>query len=160
MHNPVVVLSLIVAANWAPIVTCNMLGCRFAWPLDGGKRWLDGRPILGSSKTLRGVLCAVLAAVLCGLLLNVRPAVGAVVGVTAMAGDMLSSFAKRRMGKESGGQVMILDHVPEALLPLLATRRVFAMTWAEIAFCTGAFVALGLVGSRVLYRFNLRKHPY
>jgi CDP-2,3-bis-(O-geranylgeranyl)-sn-glycerol synthase len=133
---------------------------RFARPVDGGKRWSDGRRILGDSKTFRGLVCAAGAAVLCAWIFGVAAATGLTVAAAAMAGDLLSSFTKRRMGKKSGDQALGLDQVPEVLLPLLATRSAFDLSWLDILMCVAIFIGVELGASRVLYALNLRKHPY
>ena len=53
-------LILLVLANGAPIVARHLLGDCCAWPVDGGMRTPGGQPILGPSKTLRGLLAAML----------------------------------------------------------------------------------------------------
>ena len=52
-------LLLLGAANTAPIVIKRVLGGRWNAPLDGGLRFVDGRPLLGPSKTVRGLVAAV-----------------------------------------------------------------------------------------------------
>ena len=62
-------LLLMLAANGAPILFTRILGDRWAWPVDGGLRLWDGRPLFGASKTWRGivvgfVVCALMAELL------------------------------------------------------------------------------------------------
>ena len=52
-------LLLLGAANTAPIVIKRVLGGRWNAPLDAGLRFVDGRPLLGPSKTVRGLVAAV-----------------------------------------------------------------------------------------------------
>ena len=53
-------LILLMLANGIPVVAKKVLGERFACPLDRGVEFVDGRPLIGRSKTRRGVLLAVL----------------------------------------------------------------------------------------------------
>ncbi|HEX9534690.1 MAG TPA: hypothetical protein VF924_04410, partial [Stellaceae bacterium] len=62
MH-PVVVLQLLILlmlANGTPVIAKKMLGARYSYPLDGNLTFADGRPVFGRSKTIRGVVLAVL----------------------------------------------------------------------------------------------------
>jgi hypothetical protein len=63
-------LLLLTLANTSPLVAKRLLGPRWAAPLDGGLRFFDGRPLLGASKTVRGVLVAVAACTLAAPLLG------------------------------------------------------------------------------------------
>ncbi len=115
-------LLLLAVANMAPIGATWLLGSRWSHPLDGGCRFVDGRPLLGPSKTWRGLAAAVLGCTVAAPLMGLPASAGAALGLLAMAGDAASSFAKRRLGIASGGRATGLDQVPEALLPLLALR--------------------------------------
>jgi hypothetical protein len=77
-----------------------------------------------------------------------------------MAGDLFSSFCKRRLGLPSSSRASGLDQIPESLLPLLACRDLLGLTAADIAVCVVMFVAGEVVLSRLLYAFRLRDRPY
>ena len=153
-------LILLVVANGAPIVACNLFGERFGQTLDGGRRWLDGRPLLGRSKTLRGIVSAMLITALVAPLLGYAARVGLGVGALAMTGDLLSSFIKRRFGLEPSRMVPGLDQIPESLLPASVLHGVFDLDWAEVITVSGAFVLLALLLSALLYAIGVRKQPY
>jgi CDP-2,3-bis-(O-geranylgeranyl)-sn-glycerol synthase len=63
MHVLLVVqlLALLLVANGAPILAARVLGHILETPLDGGSAFADGRPLFGSSKTLRGVTVSLVA---------------------------------------------------------------------------------------------------
>ena len=153
-------LLLISIANGVPIIAAATCGDRGAWPVDGGRRWTDGRRLLGDTKTWRGVVLAPLATGLGAMLLDWSATVGVVIGVAAMLGDLLSSFVKRRLAIPTSGMALGLDQIPEALLPLLAVADRFALSWPAIAATTAGFIVLELVLSRVLYRLGIRNRPY
>jgi hypothetical protein len=52
-------LILLTLANGSPVVAKLVLGRHFAGPLDGGAKFIDGKPLLGRSKTVRGLLIAI-----------------------------------------------------------------------------------------------------
>src|SRR6476469_9571173 len=92
------VLALVGVANGAPVFAKKLLGGHLGLPLDGGLVLPDGRPLLGRSKTIRGVVLAVLSCAIAGPVVGLDVASGVLVGLAAMAGDAASSFIKRRLG--------------------------------------------------------------
>jgi hypothetical protein len=88
---------LLTLANGTPVVANKIFGRRFAWPLDAGIKFFDGQPLLGASTTIRGLALSPLVTAACTPLIGLDAKIGAVVAATAMAGDLLSSFVKRRL---------------------------------------------------------------
>lgn len=161
--NPLIVaqlLILVILANGAPVIAKKLLGGRFAQPLDGDARFFDGRPLFGRSKTLRGILVALIAAAAGAPIIGIDWHVGLVVGATAMAGDLVSSFVKRRMGREPSSRVVGLDQIPEALFPMLAGAGIYGLSVADVVAGVALFFVGEVVLSRVLYRLRLRDRPY
>ena len=133
--NPAVVLQLLILlmlANGTPVVAKKMVGRHYSYPLDANLTFADGRPVLGRSKTIRGVVLAVLVTTAGASLIGLGWKTGLLVGSFAMAGDLFSSFCKRRLGLPSSSRASGLDQIPEALLPLLACRNLLALTAADI----------------------------
>jgi CDP-2,3-bis-(O-geranylgeranyl)-sn-glycerol synthase len=153
-------LALVAIANSTPLFVKKLFGNRFPQPLDAGITFFDGRPLLGRSKTLRGVLSSLLATTLGALLIGLSPVIGIIVAVTAMAGDLLSSFVKRRLALAPSSQAIGLDQVPESLLPLLACRTALSLNAIDITLAVAIFFAGELVLSRLLYKAHLRDEPY
>ena len=153
-------LFLLLICNGAPVIARNLLGTRWARPLDGGRNFVDGRPWLGSSKTLRGILAALLAGALGAPLLGLPVLTGVLAAAAAMAGDLLSSFTKRRLGLEPSAMAIGLDQVPEALLPALLVGHQLGLTvgWGMVVVL--AFLVLELLLSRLLFALNIRKRPW
>jgi len=155
-----ILLALIGAANTAPLVAKNLLGERAAWPLDGGLVFFDGKPLFGKSKTARGVLLGTLAPALFAPLVGHDIWQGIAIGAAAMAGDLVSSFIKRRLGFVPSSQAIGLDQILEVLLPVLVARAWFGLTWWAVVYVVAAFIVLGLLLSKLLYRLKLRDEPY
>jgi len=146
-----VLVMLVVVANITPVIVSLLLGKRCSAPIDGGFRLKDKRPLLGPSKTIRGVLASVLATSLLAPLFGLAPAAGAGFAGLAMLGDMFSSFVKRRLGIASSRSAPLLDQLPESLLPLWLMQPVVGGTTTEILAATAIFIFVDLVLSR-LYR--------
>jgi CDP-2,3-bis-(O-geranylgeranyl)-sn-glycerol synthase len=154
-------LALLVIANAAPVVGARLFGTRFNRPLDGGVKWRDRRPLLGRSKTIRGVVLAIVAGAIAGALLGIGGSNGALFGLAAMTGDCLSSFIKRRMGLPPGSQAPALDQIPEAALPLIALRAELGLDPAQIVIVVGAFFLVEMLLWLLAWRLRLlRGRPY
>lgn len=153
-------LLLIVTANAVPVLLTTLLGRRFATPLDGGRKFLDGRPWFGKSKTLRGITGALLATLLVARLLHLPLAIGLLVAAGAMAGDLTSSFIKRRLNRPPSSQAIGLDQIPEALFPLLLVQSLMHLGALSIVFLTLVFMVLEMTLSPLLHKLHLRKTPY
>ncbi len=151
---------LLALANGAPLVVAKLLGARWACPLDGGLIFPDGNRLLGASKTVRGVAAAMLASTVGAMAIGLPASVGAVVGASAMAGDAMASFIKRRLALPPSSRATGLDQIPESLFPLLACRLVLPLAPLDIAAVTAIFFVGEIVLSRVLYRAHLRDRPY
>lgn len=153
-------LLLLILANGAPVIARKLLEDRFAWPVDAGTRFFDGQPLFGASKTIRGLVFAVVFTTLGASLMGLGWQIGVVVGSTSMAGDLFSSFIKRRLKMPASSRATGLDQIPESLFPLLACRQALNLGVMEIL----AVVAISFVGSVVfspiLYKLNIRKRPY
>ncbi|HET7680194.1 MAG TPA: CDP-archaeol synthase [Xanthobacteraceae bacterium] len=153
-------LILLSFANGSPVIATRVFGKTFATPIDGNTQFLDGRPLFGPSKTIRGILVSLLATTLAAPLLGLGFAVGLLVAATAMAGDLLSSFLKRRLGLPSSSRAIGLDQIPESLFPMLAWRSTFSLTAVDILVGCTIFLVGELLLSRLLFRLHLRDRPY
>ena len=154
------VLVLLILANGAPVLASKLLRTRFSWPLDGGRSFLDGQPLFGASKTVRGLVLAVVATTLGALLLGISWQIGALFGLTSMGGDLLSSFIKRRLKLPPSSRATGLDQIPESLLPLLVCQPALGVTPTDIVIVVVLFLAGDMVISPLFYRLRIRKRPY
>jgi hypothetical protein len=153
-------LILLTLANGSPVVAKLVLRDRFSMPLDGNRKFIDGRPLFGPAKTIRGILVAIVVPAASAPLLGLDLEIGLLVGATAMAGDLLSSFVKRRLGLAPSSRATGVDQIPESLIPLLVCRQVLALTAVDIVVACGVFFAGELLLSRLLFRLHLRDRPY
>ena len=140
-----ILVLLTVVANAAPLVISLLMGQRWNAPLDGCLRLYDERPVLGPSKTIRGLLASMLATALLASLLGFSPVTGAGFASLAMLGDTCSSFIKRRLGIASSRSVPLLDQLPESLLPLWLMQPIVGGTTAEILVTVAIFTLVDLV---------------
>ena len=105
-------LVLLTLANGTPIVAKKIFGPRFSFPLDAGAIFFDGRSLFGHSKTIRGTVVSILVTTASAPLIGLDLTIGAIVAGAAMAGDLSSSFVKRRLNLPPSGQALGFDQVP------------------------------------------------
>ncbi len=83
-------------------------------PVDGGRVWSDGRRILGDGKTWEGLLIGTVVGALVGwpvfalLGLDYNPIL---ISFGALLGDIVGSFAKRRVGLPRGAEAPLIDQL-------------------------------------------------
>jgi CDP-archaeol synthase len=114
------------------------------------------RPVKDSPGALASVVLTTAAAPLLGF----EPSVGAVVGCTAIIGDLLSSFVKRRLGFAPSSQAMLLDQIPEALFPVLACSVLLPLSAVDIVVVVASFSVGAILLSPVFHRIGLRDRPF
>jgi CDP-2,3-bis-(O-geranylgeranyl)-sn-glycerol synthase len=137
-------------------------------PMDFGRKFVDGKPILGSHKTFRGFLSGLFVGTLVGFLQTLlfqhflseyngrfrySVLLGFMLSLGALIGDLFESFIKRRLDLPPGSALPIadeLDFVVGAVLFSLfvspppswvITLLIFVIT-APIHFLTNLFAAL------------------
>jgi CDP-2,3-bis-(O-geranylgeranyl)-sn-glycerol synthase len=144
------VLEEIFNAVWfiLPAWIGNMLACTFGGgrPIDGGRTFVDGYPILGKGKTVRGLAVGILSAIIVASLQSIvkytfDPLIfGFLMGSGAMLGDMVKSFFKRRLNIQSGRPLPLLDQLDFVAGALVmyyvfgpsVLRNFYPLTWTAI----------------------------
>jgi CDP-diglyceride synthetase len=153
-------LVLLMIANGAPVIAQKAFGGRWSQPLDGGKVWHDGRPVFGTAKTVRGIICSIAATIIVAPALGVSWTVGLGAGTAAMAGDLFSSFIKRWLGLSASERAIGLDQLPESLFPALVCAYKWKLEWPNVVIVTAAFFVGQMALSRLLYALRIRARPY
>jgi CDP-2,3-bis-(O-geranylgeranyl)-sn-glycerol synthase len=160
LESPAKMLLLLVVANGVPVLGKKIFGATFNRALDGGLQLRDGHPLLGPSKTIRGVVLSIAATALAAIPLGFDWIDGVLIAALAMLGDLASSFVKRRLGRPPSSMALGLDQIPESLLPTLVLKARLGLTAWDIAGVVFAFILLGLLLSRLLFGLHLRDRPY
>ena len=153
-------LFLIIVANGSPIIGRWIMNGFWEMPIDGSAVFIDGRPILGTSKTYLGVACSLIGTLLAGALVGLSWKISLIVSALAMVGDCLSSFVKRRFGYPSGAKALGLDQIPESLFPMLGMWNVLNLSVLGLGLTVVVFVVVELVLSPIGHKLHIRKHPY
>lgn len=104
-------------ANAAPVVFGGGV------PLDLDKSFLDGKPVFGRNKTIRGFFSGLAVGTLVGfaesVLFQYGVLLGFVTSLGALLGDLAESFFKRRLGIPSGATLPVADQLDFVLGALL-----------------------------------------
>ena len=147
MHSWLVshLVLLLVIANGIPALLGLLLGSRWNQPLDNHHLFADNRPLLGPSKTVRGLFGAILVTALLAPLFKLSILEGASFALLAMLGDLFSSFIKRRLGFASSRSAPLLDQLPESLLPLWGMQTVLGCSGSEMALAVTLFIVIDLL---------------
>ena len=153
-------LLLLLIANGTPILARLLLGARFSTPIDAGLTDARGMPWLGHSKTVRGVMTAILVTALAAVLIGIPWLTGAMIGLLAMLGDLTASFIKRRLGLPPSSQAVGLDQLPESLLPMFYCASSLDLEWCAVLKVMLGFWISEVLLSRLLFRLGIRRHPY
>ncbi|MEM3622465.1 MAG: CDP-2,3-bis-(O-geranylgeranyl)-sn-glycerol synthase [Candidatus Bathyarchaeia archaeon] len=96
-------------ANAIPVITGG------GYPIDFGKKFFDGKPILGKNKTFRGFFSGLIVGTVIGLLESMffgYPIFfGSLLSSGALFGDLAGAFLKRRLGLAPGDLLPVIDQV-------------------------------------------------
>jgi CDP-2,3-bis-(O-geranylgeranyl)-sn-glycerol synthase len=84
-------------------------------PIDFGKKFFDGKPILGKNKTFRGFFSGLIVGAAVGLLesmfFDYSLSFGLLLSLGALFGDLAGAFLKRRLGMAPGELLPVIDQV-------------------------------------------------
>jgi CDP-2,3-bis-(O-geranylgeranyl)-sn-glycerol synthase len=106
--------------------------------IDGNRLFIDGKPLLGSHKTVRGSVAGIIAGLFVGTIQG-DAFLGLLMGVGSILGDLVGAFFKRRLSMPPGKPFPGLDQFdfivgayftssPILHLPLTSIMLVFICT--------------------------------
>lgn len=153
-------LLLILVANGTPVLFSYLLHHRASLPVDFGRVLADQKRCFGDNKTWRGLLSSLIVTALLAELLGLNFVSGVQLSLLAMSGDLFSSFIKRRLDRAPGSRVLLLDQVPESLLPAWWLMEEFALDLMQVMAVVFVFIIIEQVLSFIFYKLGVRKKPY
>lgn len=162
------------AANGFPVVFGGGV------PIDMGRKFLDGKPIFGSHKTVRGFLAGLTAGILVSVAQTIvlqtglvtdfarllpfqfNVFVGSMIALGALMGDLVHSFVKRRIGKVEGAPLPLADQldfvVGAIIFSILASGS--APPLLTILLILVITVPMHLLTNFIAYMLRMKKTPY
>ena len=141
-------------ANAAPVI------CGGGKPLDGGRTWRDGRPLLGSHKTVRGTLSGVAVGTMVGLI-QLDPFRGLLLGIGAVGGDLIVAIVKRRLGLRPGALFPVADQLGFIIVAIALVSVVPPLpTWERIVAILVATIPIHFLTNFFAWLMKLKRHPW
>jgi len=128
--------------------------------LDGGRNWVDGKPLFGDHKTIRGTLSGLAAGFIIGLLQRslVR---GALLSVGAIGGDLIVSFFKRRFDLKPGALLPIADQMGFIVFAvILVSLAEPAPTWDRAIGILAATLPIHYLTNVFAWILKLKSTPW
>ena len=144
--------ALLITANAVPVIVGKLARERAAQPLDFGRVTPDGERLFGSHKTWRGLASGILACAALAAYFDLPVWLGAGFAALSLLADACSSAVKRRMRLKPGSEVLGLDQLAEALVPLLVFSGPLGLQAGEITFVTAGFVILDTATAGLRHR--------
>ncbi len=136
-------------------------------PIDAGKKFIDGRPIFGAGKTVQGFIAGLAAGTFVGLFQGIAAgtlshylALGFLLALGALLGDLLGSFIKRRLGIKRGGAAPGLDQLSFVVVALLAASPLALPSWEIILTIIIITLPIHLATNFCGYKLGLKSKPY
>jgi len=147
-------------------------------PIDMGKKFLDGKPIFGSHKTVRGFIAGLIAGILISgvqtvaleynkfvdfvLPFQFNMLIGSMIALGALVGDLIHSFIKRRIGLVEGSPLPVADQLDFVLGAILfslpvSVRPPYLVTFILVILITPP---LHLLTNFVAYLLGVKKTPW
>ncbi len=129
-------------------------------PVDFGRKWVDGRRILGDGKTFEGIIIGTTLGALSGYLifplfnLHYNPVL---IALGALLGDMVGSFAKRRLDLPRGSPAPVLDQLDFILGALMLAGPFTAQETALIIIITPI---IHRVANIIGYLIGVKNEPW
>jgi CDP-2,3-bis-(O-geranylgeranyl)-sn-glycerol synthase len=157
-----------------PLYLCNSLALVFggSYPIDFGRNFFDGKPILGQGKTFRGTFSGIFFAVLGAFLLQAAfpqinellavdyLAYGSLLAVGAVLGDFAGSFFKRRLSIERGKSVFLLDQLDFVLGGFVLGSVLMLPSALEMVFLFAFTMLAHVLGNWIAFFVKMKKNPW
>lgn len=138
MHDILRILYLFLpagVANLTPPVLTRFFGP--GRPIDGGRTW-RGKPVFGEHKTWQGLIGGTMTGTVFFIVQHffdhyrIPLMAGIAMSFGALAGDLVKSFVKRRLGAAPGAPWIPFDQIDYILGAIVLSLPFLRLTWREI----------------------------
>jgi len=158
--NAIIFILPAYCANATPVIAGG------GFPIDFGRKFVDGKPIFGKNKTFRGFFVGLFIGTSVGLLesaiFNYSIFFGLLLSSGALFGDLAGAFVKRRLGISPGKLLPIVDQVD-----FVAGALVFSLLLSSPALSWGLALTIllitppiHLVTNFAAYTLGLKRNPW
>lgn len=128
-------------------------------PLDGGRTWVDGQPILGDHKTVRGTISGITAGILIGLIQG-SPVRGIFLAIGAIGGDLVVSFVKRRLKMKPGTLFPIADQMGFIVFAVALVSLAEPIPWERMVAIILATLPIHYLTNIMAWILRLKSDPW
>jgi CDP-2,3-bis-(O-geranylgeranyl)-sn-glycerol synthase len=147
-------------ANALPVITGG------GYPMDLGKKFFDGKPILGKNKTFQGFFSGLIIGTAVGLVESAffgYPLLfGLLLSLGALFGDLAGAFVKRRLGLAPGELLPVIDQIDfiigAILFSLLLPLQI--LSWELILAVLIITPPIHLLTNFAAYKLGLKNNPW
>ena len=141
-------------------------------PVDFGIHLSDGQPLLGKGKTWKGSIMGIIVGTFSGLLLlNFIPSwtneiatdylvYAFLLSFGAILGDMVGSFAKRRLRMERGKPAPVLDQLDFVIGGLVIALPLFSPSFVQALILVLITPLVHTLANRVAFILKLKSVPW
>ncbi len=141
-------------------------------PLDFGKKFFDGKPLVGKGKTFKGtffgiiigtIVAAIASALFPGTVMLLTPhyiELGFLLSVGAIVGDIVASFFKRRNDIPQGNEVLFLDQLDFVIGGMILGSIFYAPNFYEMIIVGVITLVVHKVSNYLAFRMKLKKVPW
>jgi CDP-2,3-bis-(O-geranylgeranyl)-sn-glycerol synthase len=133
-------------------------------PLDFGKNFIDGKPILGKNKTFRGFFFGLAIGTAVGSLETVLfryPILfGLLLSLGALLGDLFAAFVKRRLGIAPGGLLPVVDQVDFIIGAILFALPLGIVSWELAVAVLIITPPIHVLTNFAAYKLGLKNNPW
>ena len=144
----------------------------FGRRLDAGKNFIDGKPLLGKGKSVSGTCAGIFFGTLTAFTIyvifpEVNSAINAnyivfgfLLSLGAIFGDIAESFLKRRIGRESGAALPLLDQLDFVIGGIAFALIFYVPSAIEIAAILGITLIIHVALNCAAYVIGVKKVPW
>ncbi len=133
-------------------------------PMDFGKNFFDGKPILGRNKTFRGFFFGLAIGFSVGivecLLFDYPWLFSALSPLGALLGDLAGAFLKRRLGIAPGGLLPVVDQVDFVVGALVFSVPLGVVSWELAVAVLLITPPIHLLTNFLAYKLRLKRNPW
>jgi CDP-2,3-bis-(O-geranylgeranyl)-sn-glycerol synthase len=145
-------------ANAMPVIAGG------GYPMDFGKKFLDGKPIFGKNKTFRGFFSGLVVGIVAGyaetMFFGFPPLFGLLLSLGALFGDLAGAFVKRRLGFAPGELLPIVDQVDFIVGAILFSFPLQILSWELVITVLIITPPIHILTNFVAYKLGLKTNPW
>lgn len=147
-------------ANAIPVITGG------GYPIDFGKKFFDGKPILGKNKTFQGFFSGLIIGTTVGLVesafFSYPLLFGLLLSLGALFGDLAGAFVKRRLGLAPGELLPVIDQVDFIIGAILFSfpLSLQILSWELILAVLIVTPPIHLLTNFAAYKLGLKNNPW